>query len=136
LVEERLKKLIVERYGSMIAFSKSIGMANSTLATIMERGVNKASINNIIKICEALGISADSLAHGKIVHKKKPSKQDPIPVETAIEEIQENIIKKDLTFNGERMTVEEKENLANAVGLSLEIMMRQNKRHKLKDGIK
>ena len=137
MVEDKLKKLIVDRYGSMIAFSKDIGMANSTLATILERGVKKASVNNIIKICQALGISADGLANGKIIYNKTSSNKSSVNVEYLIQEIQEDIIKKDLIFNGEKMTKEEKENLANAVGFSLEIIIRQNKRHKkIKDGIK
>lgn len=136
MVEEKLRKLIVDRYGSMIAFSKHIGMSNSTLATIMDRGVKKASVNNIIKICQGLGISADGLANGKIIYNQTPSNKSSVHVESLIQEIQEDILKKDLIFNGEKMTKEEKEDLANAVCLSLEIMIRQNKRHKLKDGIK
>lgn len=137
MVEDKLRKLIVDRYGSMIAFSKVVGMPNSTLATILERGVKKASVNNIIKICQALGISTDGLANGKIIYNQTPSNKSSVPVESLIQEIQEDIIKKNLIFNGEKMTKEEKENLANAVGFSLEIIIKQNKRHKtIKDGIK
>lgn len=131
MVEEKLRELIVERYGSMIAFSKSIGMPNSTLATIMERGVKKASINNIIKICEALGVSADGLAHGRIIYNKKPGEIPVMTVEALIEEIQKFVLENNnLILNGAKMTEEEKESLANAVGLSLEIMKMQNKRQK------
>lgn len=130
MVEDRLRKLIVERYGSMIAFSKSIGMANSTLATIMERGVNKASINNIIKICEALGISADSLAHGQIVHNKKP--QGQITIEAMVEDFQNKIISDSLTINGVPMTEEEKENMATAIGLTFDCLKMHHKKQKTK----
>ena len=65
--EDKLKNLIVCKYGSMVNFSKEIDMANSTLATIMKNGIHKASVNNVIKICQALGISADELAHDKII---------------------------------------------------------------------
>jgi len=73
-IEDRLKELIIEKYGNMVNFCKQINMANSTLATIMKSGVHKANVSNIIKICKALGISADELANGNIV----PIRTDPI----------------------------------------------------------
>lgn len=66
-IENRLKRIILEKYGSMREFSKQIGMSQSTFATIMNRGIHKASITNVIKICQALEISADELANDKIV---------------------------------------------------------------------
>lgn len=66
-VESDLKNLIVERYGTVKAFSQSVGLPNSTLDSIFRRGILKASVTNIIKICDALGISADGLGDGKIV---------------------------------------------------------------------
>lgn len=66
-VESDLKNLIVERYGTVKAFSQSVGLPNSTLDSIFRRGVLKASVTNIIKICDELGISADGLGEGKIV---------------------------------------------------------------------
>lgn len=66
-VESDLKNLIVERYGTVKAFSQSVGLPNSTLDSIFRRGILKASVTNIIKICDELGISADGLGDGKIV---------------------------------------------------------------------
>lgn len=138
MVEEKLKKLIIERYGSMMAFSKSIGMANSTLATIIERGVNKASVNNIIKICTSLEISADGLAHGKIINIKKNSIQKSIMnIEDIIEDTQKLICgNENIAINGEKMTDMERDTLAAAMGLSLEIIKIQNKKQNEKDVLK
>lgn len=66
-VESDLKNLIIERYGTVKAFSQSVGLPNSTLDSIFRRGVLKASVTNIIKICDELGISADGLGEGEIV---------------------------------------------------------------------
>ena len=66
-IEDKLKDLIIEKYGNMMRFSNEIGMANSTLATIMKKGIHNANVNNIIKICKALKISADELANDRIV---------------------------------------------------------------------
>lgn len=65
--EEQLKKLIIEKSGSVNKFSHECGISQSTIATIFVRGVNNANAKNIIKICKHLGISADELLEGRIV---------------------------------------------------------------------
>lgn len=132
MIEDRLKKLILKRYGSMIAFSKSIGMANSTLATILDRGIHKASVTNVIKICKALEISADGLAHGKIIHNKKKSHPESMMhIEDIIEETQKTIIEhENISINGKKMTEDERQDLADAIALCIEIIRVRNKRDK------
>lgn len=68
-IEQELKALIVKRYGSAKNFAHEINMPNSTLDNIFRRGVLNSSVTNIIKICNALEISADELADGKIVSR-------------------------------------------------------------------
>ena len=65
-IEEKLKELILHRYHSVREFTISIGMPNSTLESIFKRGIGNSSVTNVIKICKALGISADALADGEI----------------------------------------------------------------------
>ncbi len=69
-IENELKKLILVRFKSMREFSNFIAMPYSTLATIFKRGVGNASITNIIRICDALSISADELADGRITFRE------------------------------------------------------------------
>lgn len=79
--EEKLKDLIKAKYGNILNFSKSIDLPNSTLATILKYGVNKASISSIIKICHALEISVDELAKGNIVSlEHKDRLMDELPL--------------------------------------------------------
>lgn len=66
-IEDKLKELILNRYGSVVRFAEEIGLSNSTVSTILYRGIHKASIDNVLKICKALGISADELAQDRIV---------------------------------------------------------------------
>lgn len=66
-IEEKLKKLIIEKSGSVNKFSSECGLSQSTIATIFVRGVNNANARNIIKICKHLGISADELLESRIV---------------------------------------------------------------------
>lgn len=69
-VEETLKSLVLSSYGSIREFSIAINMPYSTLDSIFKRGVENASIGNIIKICTALHISVDELAEKKIVSRQ------------------------------------------------------------------
>lgn len=66
-IEEKLKNLICERYGSQRNFCKETGMPPSTLNIILKRGIKNASIQNVIKICQALEISTDELAEGRVI---------------------------------------------------------------------
>lgn len=59
--EEYLAALIEQGYGSIYKFSKETGMPNSTLRFILTSGVNKTSIENLEKMCAALGITVDHL---------------------------------------------------------------------------
>lgn len=63
-----LKKLIGETGLSLKAFAKKTDIPYTTLYSILDRGVGKASIDNVLKICRTLGITAeemDRLAFGK-----------------------------------------------------------------------
>ena len=68
-IEESLKELILNKYKSLREFTLKIEMPYSTLDTILKRGVDKANILNILKICDELNISADKLANGYLVSK-------------------------------------------------------------------
>lgn len=68
-IEQELKNLVLSRFKSVRDFTISIDMPYSTMDSIFKRGVANASIANIIKICEALSISVDDLACGKIVDR-------------------------------------------------------------------
>lgn len=67
-VEEKLKDLILTKYKSVREFTQIIDMPYSTFSTIISRGIENSNVTNVIKICKSLGISADALADGRIVH--------------------------------------------------------------------
>lgn len=52
---------LIDKTGSRNAFAEKIGLSPSTLHSILNRGVGRASIDNMIKICRALGISVEEL---------------------------------------------------------------------------
>lgn len=66
-IEDQLKNLILTRYRSIREFTIAVDMPYTTIDSIFRRGVGNSSVTNVIKICKALGISADELADGKLV---------------------------------------------------------------------
>lgn len=77
-IEEKLKKYILENYKSLRNFVKTSGIdvPYSTIDGIFKRGIGCASIDNVFKICDALGISADALIDGQILPKNEPHKKE------------------------------------------------------------
>lgn len=58
---ERIKKLISETGLNLKSFSEKAGLPYTTLRSILERGVEKASVQNILLICKALDIKVEDL---------------------------------------------------------------------------
>lgn len=71
-IEEELKLLILKEYKSLRQFAPYTGLPYSTIAAILKRGILNSNIENIFRICEALNISVDALASGRI--EKNPDK--------------------------------------------------------------
>lgn len=66
-IEEKLKDFILVRYHSIREFTIAIDIPYTTLDSIFRRGIGNSGVNNVIKICKALGISTDALADGEII---------------------------------------------------------------------
>ena len=60
-MEEQIKKMIIEKYGSIRNFSDKIGLPNSTVVSILDRGIKNSNITNVMKMCKALNLSVDNL---------------------------------------------------------------------------
>lgn len=71
MIEQELKKMIIERYSSLSRFADEIDMAWTTLDGVLKRGVNKANITSLIKICNGLNIDCESLYYGRILPKQE-----------------------------------------------------------------
>ena len=76
-IESQLKSYIGERYRSIREFSLACDVAYSTLDNMFKRGVMKSGMSTIIKVCNCLNISVDSLSQGKI---------EPLPVKQSKED--------------------------------------------------
>ena len=119
-IEEQLKDCVIEKFGSVSAFTTSIGMSNSTFVSMINRGIQNAGVQNVIKVCQALDISVDGLADGKIVPIGKTLQEKKPMTELAeiIEFTKRNIaIYDDLTIDGEPLTTDDKEMILDAIDL-------------------
>ena len=126
-VEERLKDLIIRQYGTMKDFTDHIGIPNSTFANILRRGVQNANVLTIIKICQALGISTDDLAEGRIVPVNRPV-SEPTSIEDIIEDTKQKLL------NGGNLTLDGQPASANdiyAIISALEVSLEVGKKHSL-----
>lgn len=56
-----LRELVEKTGMSVKAFSEKAGLPYTTVRSIFERGVSKSSVDNVIKICRALGITIEEL---------------------------------------------------------------------------
>ena len=110
-LEEQLKQEIVGRYGSVSAFSKSIGLSNSTVDSILSRGLYNAGVGRVMQIFDALGIDTESLAVGRIVCAKE-QKKTPTPPEgsagengkLSIDEVEKVLLSLGLIQEGQDVT--------------------------------
>lgn len=128
--EERLKYLILERYGSVREFTMSINMPYSTFDTILRRGIQNATVSNIIKICEALGISADALARGEIVRVSQvsPTLERYHDVSEILKNTRDLLSNYEgLMFNGKPADAESINSILEAMEVGMEIAKRKIK---------
>jgi len=61
--EEMLKKLIKEKYGTQKEFCDKTGIPPSTLSNMLSKGVLGSSIEIVMKVCKALGITVEQLCN-------------------------------------------------------------------------
>ena len=61
MLEEKIKKMIIEKYGSVRQFAMKINIPYTTIDTILKRGIDNSNVANVIKICKELNLSIDKL---------------------------------------------------------------------------
>lgn len=102
-VEERLQELIIAKYGTMLEFTRSVGLPNSTVVGMLRRGVRNANVDNVIIVCRALGISVDALAQDRIEKTEAPENDTDISAMLSQIEFLLTTGGDDVTFDGEPM---------------------------------
>lgn len=59
VLEEKIKNLIIEKYGSIRQFAIKIDIPYTTIDSILKRGIDNSNVSNVLKMCKALDISVD-----------------------------------------------------------------------------
>ena len=130
-IEDKLKSLILERYSSIRETTLKISMSHSTFDSILKRGIQNATVSNIIKICDALHISADALANGEIVsvYKTDPVKEEPQDVADILAAAKQQLLSnKALMFNGKPADEESIQSILAAMEVGIELAKRKGKK--------
>lgn len=61
MLEEQLKKIIIDKYGSIRKFAMKIDVPYTTIDSILKRGIDNSNVGNVIKMCKELNLSVDKL---------------------------------------------------------------------------
>ena len=69
MIENKIKVMILEKYGSIRRFANKIQVPYTTIDTIFKRGLLNANVLTVIKICNELDIDINELANNKVVLK-------------------------------------------------------------------
>ncbi|MED0936464.1 XRE family transcriptional regulator [Bacillus mobilis] len=87
---EIVTRLIKESGYSKRAFAEKIGLPPTTLQSMLSRGLGKASIDNVIKVCKGLGISTDDLE--RLANEENSSINKEVSIYETIRNDQSNIV--------------------------------------------
>lgn len=129
-IEEKLREYILTYYKSIREFTQKANIPYSTMDGILKRGIANSSIGNVLKVCQALGISADELARNKVV----PNRGNPNHI--LISEIPEMLKYmrknreeyKDLTIDGEPLSDNEFDTLLDMSEMTVNLIMNKRER--------
>lgn len=126
-IEEALKNYILSNYKSIRSFAMSADIKYQTIMSIFSRGLDKSNISNIIKICQALNISTDELAEGRIVRIDAPKKEPAvIALEDVISHIKKELNTSDnITLDGRTVSLNDIELLLNIIDVTIELIKRK-----------
>lgn len=69
MIENKIKAIIIKKYGSVKSFAEKIKVPYTTIDTILKRGLLKSNVLNVIKMCNELNIDVNELINNKIVYK-------------------------------------------------------------------
>ena len=131
-IEDQLKNLILSRYRSIREFTIEIDMPYTTIDSIFKRKIANSSVSNVIKICKALGISADELADGRIVPISEviSLRENYREIGEQLQHFKNELSQmENLTIDGDPIDDEALEVLSHGIDVSYETVKRYNKNH-------
>ncbi len=124
-IEERLRELILKRYGTLKNFTSVISISNSTFSNIIRRGIMNANVLTIIKICKELNIDAEALSEGRIVPVDH-IEEEPTAIEDVIDSMKQTLLNSPvMTIDGYQATAQQITSLVNSIEITYEVWKNQ-----------
>ena len=127
-IEDQLRDMMVLNYGSVKEFADAIGVAPTTIFSVLKRGIKNSSVTTVIKIAHELDISVDGLADGKII----ANSAKPVLIEANdvgdLSRAMRLMAYRDMFYGGEKLTFDEKNQIADAVDIGIEMIGRRRER--------
>ena len=125
-IENKLKNFILQQYSSIREFTITNNIPYSTLNSIFTRGINKATLSNVLKIC-------DALANGTIEYI---TNNEPIKKEIETHEVNDILARTKkqlltdhaLMFNGKPADEESIQSILDAMEIGMEIARRKSEK--------
>lgn len=127
-IEEKVKDLILTRYKSVREFTQSVNIPYTTVKSILDRGIGNSSVNNVIKICKALHISADGLANGEIVPRYEKSPEPVSDIRDIVNDTKARLSGDHLVINGKTVEIESIEPIIDALDIGFEMVRRKSEK--------
>ena len=127
-IEKELKRLIIERYGSLLAFSRACDVPNSTINSFLTRGIGTATLSNIFKVCDTLNISADELSRGRIISTFSIKNNQPTDIVDILANAKIQLLNYEaLMFNGKPADEEAIQSILSAMEVGIALANKNNK---------
>ena len=126
-IETKLKDLILSRYKSLREFTIIVDIPYTTLDSILKRGIGNSSVNNVIKICNALNLSVDALAAGEIEYQFEKKSAHTNEIREIVNDTKARIISGgELTIDGRAIDIEYVEPIIDALDISYEMVKKKS----------
>lgn len=122
-IEESLKEYILSKYKSIRTFVQEADLPYTTMDGILKRGIHNASINNVLKICKTLNISADELANGRIIPVQEAEQTDLVQMLT----IMRHDSDMNLSIDGDPLSPSERSLLIDCLDVIIEMIRKRRK---------
>lgn len=80
-LEDQLKRMMIEKCGSVRAFSIASDISNSTVDSVLKRGVQNSGVGTVLKIFQFLGVDEKTLVSDRIIMVGEEAEKSPAPSE-------------------------------------------------------
>lgn len=122
--EDKLKQLILNEYGSVRKFTQKFNLPYATVASIFSKTIQQTSVSTLIKVCSALGISADELINGNIVYLD--TNPAPVKVEDLVVQFKNQLFNINITLNDKPLD----STTAARIATYMDVLMEAEKKNK------